>query len=128
MLLFTFLSGHCTRGGQLWYFAVVTTFPELWLRRSLTVLFFFVWTLLALTSCFAANLARTFSVQACGLYVPFYSFGVFATLSMLAVWTCGAVILWIDFCLFFLLGCSVFSGRSWILLLVCRFPQLGLVL
>ena len=68
--------------------------------------FLVVWLLSALTSCFDAVLDRLLSVKACGLYLPVYSVGVFATLFMISFWTCGSVILSIDCCLFLLLGCS----------------------
>ena len=70
-----------------------------------------VWPLPALTFCFSAVPDRTFSVQALGLYVMVYSFGAFATHSMIVVYTCGAVGRWINHCLFLSLGCSVISGR-----------------
>ena len=80
-----------------------------------------VWPSSDLNYCFAAVSACTFSVQARGIYVPVYSFGVFATLSMLVVWTCGFVGLWLDCRFLFSLGCSVLYGRRWLSLLVFHF-------
>ena len=64
----------------------------------------FAWPSLDLLSCFATVSDRPFSVQDCGVYVPVYSFDAFETISMVVVWTCGDVGLWINHYLFFLLG------------------------
>ena len=91
-----------------WYFCVV------WLSSSIT-------------SCFAAVSSRPFLLYI-GLYVPVYSFGKFATYSMISVWTFGSVAHCLYFYLFFSLGCSVFYICRWILLQVCRLFRFGIVL
>ena len=80
-----------------------------------------VWLSQALTYCFTAVSARPFSVQGLGLYGLVYYFGAFTTLSMIAFWTCGAVGRWINCCLLFSLGCSIFYDYRWLSLQVCCF-------
>ena len=89
---------------------------------------FIVWPSSALTSCFAAISDCHFSVQDLGLYMTVYSFGEFATPSMLAFWTCGAIGRWLDHCIFFSMGCSVFSVCRQISLHVFRVFRFSFVL
>ena len=80
-----------------------------------------LWVSSALTSCFAAVLALPFDVLARGLYMPVYSFGAFATFFILVFCTCGALVVFIDRCLFLLLVYSFLFGRCWLSLMVLRF-------
>ena len=84
-----------------------------------------VWPSSALISCFAAVLDCHFFVQDCGLSMLVDSLGAFTTPSMLVIWVCGDVSLWVYRCLFLLLGFSVFSIHFRLSLLVYRFFWFG---
>ena len=120
MLLISLLSGPCPWSGQLWSVAVAVTYLTLWLLRSLTGISV-LYGCRRLSLLVSLPFLLVLFLLYIGLYVPVYSFGKFATYSMISVWTFGSVGHCLYLYLFFSLGCSVFYICRWILLQFCRF-------